>query len=259
MLEGRTTFLKFDNHTSDAISINNGIGQGDPLSMVLYQFYNADILNIPAQVEEATIAYIDDALILAMAHTFERAHQILKDMMSRTRGVYEWSHSHNSPLEHSQLVLIDFAHRSSSKVRSNLTLPSAIIEPAATTKYLGVIIDQYLNWMAQHACTISKGSKWASQIRRITRPSWGVTPKYVQKLYISVALPRILYGSDIWYGPPLTKGQRLKNIGSTKVIRQLTSIQCSGAIAITGAFHTSLTDTLNVCAFLLPAILTVEG
>ena len=36
MLEGRSTHLKFDDHISNTIEINNGIGQGDPLSMVLY-------------------------------------------------------------------------------------------------------------------------------------------------------------------------------------------------------------------------------
>ena len=46
MLEGRTMHLKFDDFTSDPINIDNGIGQGDLLSMVLYQYYNADILDI---------------------------------------------------------------------------------------------------------------------------------------------------------------------------------------------------------------------
>jgi hypothetical protein len=63
MLEGRTTFLKFNDHTSEAIDIDNGVGQGDPLSMVLYQFYNADILDILSQTEETAIAYMDNALI----------------------------------------------------------------------------------------------------------------------------------------------------------------------------------------------------
>jgi len=55
MLEDRTTYLKFDDHSSEAISINNGIGQGNPLSMVLYQYYNADILDIPSQANEIVI------------------------------------------------------------------------------------------------------------------------------------------------------------------------------------------------------------
>jgi hypothetical protein len=66
--------------------------------MVLYQYYNADILDIPMQPEESTIAYVDDALILATAHNFERAHQMLAKMMNRDGEVYNWSLAHNSPL-----------------------------------------------------------------------------------------------------------------------------------------------------------------
>ena len=258
MLEGRVTSLKFDDHVSNAISIDNRIGQGDPLSMVLYQFYNADILDVPSQKCEAAIAYVDDALIMATAKDFAATHRMLSEMMTREGGIYAWSNTHNSPLEHSKLALIDFAHRNNRKERPSLTLPTTALMPSESTKYLGIVIDQHLNWKAQHAHAIEKGSKWASQIRRIARPSWGITPRYVRHLYIGVALPRILYGADIWCGPPKGNHTETQNLGSAKVIRQLTSIQRSGAVAITGALRTSPTDTLDICVFLLPTILTVE-
>ena len=44
----------------------------------------------------------------------------------------------------------------------------------------------------------------------------------------------------------------------SKVLRQLTTIQRSSAIAIMGTLQSALTSSLDVCAFLLPAILTVE-
>jgi len=53
MLQNRITTLKFDGYVSDSLRINNGIGQGDLLSMILYQFYNADLLDIPARKEES--------------------------------------------------------------------------------------------------------------------------------------------------------------------------------------------------------------
>src|SRR5260370_15093499 len=181
MLVGRTMFLKFDDHTSGAIQISNGIGQGEPLSMVLYQFYNADILDIPSQASEAAVTYVDDALILAMAPNFKRTHQTILDMMSRKGGIYEWSTTHNSPLEHSKLALVDFAHANSAKERPDLMLPNATVTPSASTRYLGAIIDQHLNWKVQHPHATGKGTTWASQIRRMTRPSSGVTPKQAHR------------------------------------------------------------------------------
>ena len=164
MLEGRITSLKFNDHISDAINIDNGIGQGDPLLMVLYQFYNADILDVPSQQRKATIAYVDDALILATAKDFTTMHRMLTDMMTREEGINKWSKTHNSLLKHSKLALIDFAHRNNRKERPTLTLLTVSLTPTESTKYLGIMIDQHLNWKAQHAHAIEKGSKWASQI-----------------------------------------------------------------------------------------------
>ena len=43
-LTGRSTTLKFDDFISERIALDNRIGQGDPLSMILYQYYNTDLL-----------------------------------------------------------------------------------------------------------------------------------------------------------------------------------------------------------------------
>ena len=47
LLADRKTKLKFDDYISDTIDITNAIGQGDPLSMLLYIIYNADLLELP--------------------------------------------------------------------------------------------------------------------------------------------------------------------------------------------------------------------
>jgi hypothetical protein len=182
MLRGRSTTLKFDGHTSDPIKIDNGIGQGDPLSMVLYQFYNADLLDIPRDKSEDALAYVDDTILVATAESFHEAHSKLESMMSREGGVSKWSKTHNSPLEFSKLALIDFAHRSSPKAKATLQLPQRQIEPSTSAKYLGVILDQNLTWKTHQAYAVEKGTKWAAQIRRIARPAWGITPKYARRL-----------------------------------------------------------------------------
>jgi hypothetical protein len=38
--------LWFDGYTSDWIPINNWIGQGDPLSMILYIIYSSDLVDV---------------------------------------------------------------------------------------------------------------------------------------------------------------------------------------------------------------------
>ena len=189
MLRNRTTILRFDGYTSNTIKLNNGIGQGDPLSMALYQFYNADLLDIPKNKDEAAIAYVDDALLIATGKDFRSTHDKLKAMMTRQGGAIEWTEKHNSRFEYSKLSLIDFAHHSKKINRPPLTLPGCIIKPTTSMKYLGLILDQNLNWREQLAYVTGKGSKWAAQVRRVTRPTWGLTPRSARRLYIGVALP----------------------------------------------------------------------
>jgi len=86
MLWGRVTTLKFDGYMSEPINIDNGIGQGNPLSMGIYQYYNADLLDIPKDEGESVMAYVDDLVIIAIADTFQEVHKKLLSMMTREGG-----------------------------------------------------------------------------------------------------------------------------------------------------------------------------
>jgi hypothetical protein len=139
-----------------------------------------------------------------------------------------------------------------------MNISNVTIEPAHHAKYLGIILDQHLNWAPQLAHIQGKGSKWASQIRRLARPTWGLTPKGAKKLFVSVALPRILYGIDIWCTPLHGKSARGGKKGSVNFVKKLTSLQRAGTLAITGGFRTSPTDSLDAHAAILPMELRIE-
>ena len=259
MLKDRSTVLKFDGYTSGAITLNNGIGQGDPLSMALYQFYNADLLDISEGPDEGAIAYMDNAILMATATNFHLAHEKLASMMTRKGGALEWAEKHNSRFEYSKLALIDFAHQNKKIERPSLALPDVELKPVKSTKYLGVYLDQNLLGKEQLAYIIGKGASWAAQIRQISRPSWGLTPNAARKLYVGVALPRILYGVETWCAPP-RKGaaDEMKPWSTTVATRKLATAQRAGTLAITGGFRTSPADALNAHAALLPMKLRLE-
>ncbi|KIK11018.1 hypothetical protein PISMIDRAFT_84998, partial [Pisolithus microcarpus 441] len=72
LLENRRTKLKFDGYMSDWISVNNGIGQGDPISMFLYVVYSADLAEVPdpSNKKELALAFVDDTVLVAIGKTF---------------------------------------------------------------------------------------------------------------------------------------------------------------------------------------------
>ena len=225
MLQGRTTKLKFDDYESGKIKIDNGTGQGDPLSMALYQYYNANLLDVPRTPNEDAAAYVDDAILIATAKSFEETHKILEAMMTRTGGAMDWANEHNSKFELTKLALMGFAHRNKRMARLPLKIESTTVEPSSSAKYLGVYLDQHLNWKEQEANALKKGTNWATQIKRLVRPGWGLSPKHARRLYTSVAIPRILYGIDIWAPPTERKDKEKRATGNRHAVNRLTSVQ----------------------------------
>ena len=246
------TTLKFDNYVSDKIALDNGIGQGDPLSMVLYQYYNTDLLGISTNTNESVAAHVDDAILIATGKDFAETHETSVVMMSRAGGVVEWSKNHNSKFKFSKLALIDFAHQNCKKHHMNLMLPNTTIKPAHSTKYLGIYVDQHLDWSTQVAYAIKKGAKWNSQIRQVTAPSWGLTPQHTHKMFNSVAIPRILYAVDIWGIPKPIEGTAVNKRNTSTVVSKLASTQRAGALVVTGGLWTTPTDILDMHAHLMP-------
>jgi hypothetical protein len=61
-LKGRRTRMKFDDFLPELIYIFNGIGQGNPLSMILYILFNADLLELAWAPVEDALGFVNDAL-----------------------------------------------------------------------------------------------------------------------------------------------------------------------------------------------------
>ena len=89
------------------MAVDNGIVQGNPLSMLLYLFYNANLVASP-NPGEVKLAYVDDASYFAEGRNFDEVYGHLQNMMDRPQGGYEWSKAHNSCFKPSKMVLMGF-------------------------------------------------------------------------------------------------------------------------------------------------------
>src|ERR1700679_509875 len=139
--------------------------------------------------------------------------------------------------------------------RPPLTIEGQTIEETETFKYLGIQIDNQLRWKVQTQRAIANATKWLLQYRRLTRPSTGTSARLMRQLYVSVALPKITYGIDIWYTPvtpPFKLIGHFRNSGSVGALRQLQKTQRIATLAITGALRTTPTDLLDAHAGILP-------
>jgi len=262
MLMDRRTKLRFDDFLSEFRHIDNGIGQGCPLSMIIYILYNADLLIILEDKDEDAIGYVDDAILIAIGNTFQETVEKLKEMMEREGGGFEWSSEHNSRFEITKVAVMHLSQGSGQKedgtkiklheLAPPLTLCGTTIEAVKSYKYLGVLIDPELRWKAQTMRAIEKATKWVLLFKRLTKPSTGVRLKLMRQLYLAVGVPKMTYALDVWYTPPHKGIGKKRNSGSVTALRQMSKIQRIATIAITGALRSTATDTLDAHANIPP-------
>jgi len=207
MLTNRKTRLKFDDYVSGLINIDNGIGQGDPLSMLLYLFYNADLFDLARNSKEDATGYVDDASILATGKTFSVCHRKIGNMMSKEGGATEWSLQHNSPWELSKSVYVDYSRDKKMK-RPALQIAGNKIKKVTAHKQVGVFLDEGLRWHEQETHTIAKITRWTNRLAGFSKTTKGMPAKFVRRLYQAVAIPKMTYAADVWYTP--LKRSRLK-------------------------------------------------
>jgi len=108
MLTNKKTHLKFDDYISPPLSINNGTTQGCLLSMILYVFYNALLIDTAHHKYETSSGFVDDCMYLVIGDFLPETHVMVKDMMERQDGSFLWSTSHNSLFKLSKLILMNF-------------------------------------------------------------------------------------------------------------------------------------------------------
>jgi hypothetical protein len=154
--------------------------------MILYAFYNADLIDIAQGKNELTTGFVDDCAFAATGDTLEETHNRLKDMMDRSQGGLEWSRTHNSQFEISKLAIMDFPRPNTKATPTRLIITTqhpggtAITNEIAnvqTYKYLGVVFDPRLSWKAHTSKVTTNATRWAQQLWRITKTAGGFISK----------------------------------------------------------------------------------
>ena len=76
------------------------VDQGCPLSPLLYQYYNAALLEVTQEGNgEITTGFLDNIAYAAEDKTFEETNAKIRDMMTRTDGANAWAMSHHLEIE----------------------------------------------------------------------------------------------------------------------------------------------------------------
>jgi hypothetical protein len=83
-LSDRSTTLKLQEYTAPSVPIETGMPQGSPLSLILYLFYNADLIETCKTEHTEAVGYVDDASILAIGSSAAKNCKTLKTIHRST-------------------------------------------------------------------------------------------------------------------------------------------------------------------------------
>ena len=190
------------NHTlTDWFGVNSGVKQGCILSPTLFAMFIDDLvaeinskhLGINCQTYKlSTLLYADDIVLLAPS---------TENLQSLINVVAEWCKIWNMGLNLKKTTIVHFRRKLRSKPRSTypFTFNEEEISYASQYKYLGLILNEHLDWSASLEVVITKANRALALLNHRMRVTGGFHFKIysllfnqlVQPIIMTVTLPEI--------------------------------------------------------------------
>lgn len=240
-LSDRTTNLCLQDYLSDQFSIENGLPQGSPLSVILYLLYNSPLLipnNLEPKANEISIAFIDDVTHLV---AYKDPNTLVNRIEHHCQRSLDWGDRYGAIFDKKKANLMYFTNK------TNFTPPPIKfgefhLQPQTQIRWLGFWLDPKLKFRHHIATMRTSGINAIHRLRRLNKCFSGLGPKSARNLVTLVLRPKILFGSVVW----------LTSDNDRKVTRIWEVLLNAANRLILGAFKTSPTSLMKHDSYLTP-------
>ena len=188
-LHNRKQFTSFNSHSSGLLPVPCGVPQGSILGPLLFLLYVNDIPNASRSL--SFILFADDTNIFLSHHDLRALVQTFNTEITH---VIDWFKANKLSLNVSKTNFIHFkTGNKTNKIK--ITIDNTDIKPVDSSKFLGVIIDQNLNWHKH----ITKITNQISRSLGIIKKFRSILPSNILfSLYNTLILPYISYCNVAW-------------------------------------------------------------
>ena len=201
-LSDRNQYVSIDGTCSGLLPVTCGVPQGSILGPLLFLLY---INDLPLVSKSAvTILFADDTNALYTGKTYD---ELINVVCNDLRILSDWFKSNKLALNETKTNYMIF-HTRHNKPPDNfvITLNGVILERVKITKFLGVLIQENLNWKAHIDYVCDKISKSTAILAKLKH----YVPRYVLLIiYKSLCLSHMLYALSVWGGSPFSSLKRL--------------------------------------------------
>ena len=201
-LSNRQQYTKFDNEKSDVLPVHYGVPQGSVLGPLLFLIYINDI--IKSSTGGRFILYADDTNIFIAAKSISEVYQKSNAVLE---CISNYMHSNLLHINMTKCKYIYFKphlteYATAARVRKvthnfTIQLNGKKIKRVSCIKFLGVIIDENLNWWAHREYLLKKLNQCIGAIKRIKS---NIPKSQYANIYHSLFESHLSYGITVWGG-----------------------------------------------------------
>jgi hypothetical protein len=210
-LNGRAQFVQSSTTVSERRTVTYGVPQGSNLGPVLFLLYINDLPNCINSSE--AVLFADDTTITAVANEHAMARTLLEtDLLSLAR----WLNTNKLSMNVGKSKICHFTPTNTKQIDS-ITINENALEICNSVKYLGVYIDDHLNWKAHIEYLSIKLNK---QIGILKYARTKLKKGALRTIYMSLSHSILLYGLEIW-GTALPTILHPVKIAQNKLLRTI--------------------------------------
>ena len=207
-LTNREQFCYFDGSSSSKSSIKCGIPQGSCLGPLLFILYINDFENCLKSMNPNM--YADDTCVNIASDNLK---ELLTDLKNELENISNWMRTNKLSLNASKSEYMVIGHRRQlNRVDDDLpdlVLNNEVIKRVDKTKYLGINIDESLNWKEQYKTIKNKLKGGLSSLRKLKN----ILPqKKLDQVYKALFESHLRYGDIVWSSLPNTKLSQLQRL-----------------------------------------------
>ena len=171
-------------------SIDKGVPQGSVLGPILFLVYINDIVNT-SEIFKFVI-YADDTTLFLKDKNLDSLHSKLNLELNNVKS---WVHANKLIINVSKTSFIFFQNRSVNNPINPVSLDGQVIRQVTHTKFLGITIDQNLNFKQHIDQTCLKVSKITGILYRIRH---NLTTEAMISIYYTLCHPHLMYCVSVW-------------------------------------------------------------